>query len=532
MADSSFYKQTTLPGIAREKSPQLPLPSFIGPYKIESLLNRGGMSLLYLGLDAQTKQTLAIKVLSPEFVNNKEAIDRFLKEAQIIGLTNHPNIVKLYGEGEWEGGLYIAMELIRGISLKQFIIQQSLSLKRCLEIILQVAYALSHLHAHGVIHRDLKPENILITENGDVKVIDFGIAQLHEEEQKEEKEIVGTPDYMSPEQKQSPSTVTFSSDIYSLGIITYELVLGKLSYGMINLSLLPPILRKIVGKAIAVSRQERYQDIIDFITDITQYLKTGEWEKERPGSDASKEILELLQRTEQNLSPLQPPAWPAMDIGMAKSKGQWTPGFYCDFFKLPNNLFLIILAETLNGSVDSSLFIANLRGMIRMLVQERIHAPNATLASVPFVTTLNQQLIEDKMKPRFGLSLIVLDPLRDQLAFTSCGLGFIFHLPQGASQARKLTSSNPLLGADPVAVFTTTTDNWKAGDSLYLHSLPASSFSKPEGELEKKFIEAISENAFLSPQNQAEAILKKLSGTPSFSQQMHPKHLISIHRIS
>src|SRR5690606_36400224 len=108
-------------------------------------------------------------------------IKQFLKEAEIIALSNHPNIVKLYGQGEWEKGLYIAMEFIQGVSLTQFILQNSLSIKRSLEILLQVAYALLHLHSHGVIHRDLKPENILITENGGVKVIDFGIAQLEQE---------------------------------------------------------------------------------------------------------------------------------------------------------------------------------------------------------------------------------------------------------------------------------------------------------------------------------------------------------------
>ena len=103
------------------------------------------MSLLYMGIQPETRQMLAIKVLSPTFVTNPEMVAQFLKETKIIGMTNHPNIVKLYGEGQWEGGLYIAMEFIRGVSLRQFIEQQSLSMKRCIDIILQVAYALCHL---------------------------------------------------------------------------------------------------------------------------------------------------------------------------------------------------------------------------------------------------------------------------------------------------------------------------------------------------------------------------------------------------
>jgi len=286
--EEKFYKQSTLPSYEPKEGTPPPLPEKIGPYKIETLLNRSGMSLLYLGLDPETKQPLAIKVLSPEYVNHPEMTDHFLWEAKIIQLTDHPNIVKLSDYGKWEEGVYIAMEFIRGVSLRQFLMQQSFSLKRCLDIILQIAYALSHLHSHGVVHRDLKPENILIAEDGEVKVVDFGIAQLHEENEGKpdfRHQIVGTPSYMSPEQKENPANASFASDIFSLGIITYELILGKLSYGMINLSLLPAGLQRIVGKALAVSMPERYQEILDFITDLTDYYKSPAIEKDRPGGD-------------------------------------------------------------------------------------------------------------------------------------------------------------------------------------------------------------------------------------------------------
>ncbi|HEY5259155.1 MAG TPA: serine/threonine-protein kinase, partial [Rhabdochlamydiaceae bacterium] len=267
MTDKSFYKQPTLRETAPSAAKPSPIPSKIGPYQIDSVLNKGGMSLLYLGLHPETKQPLAIKVLLPAYVTHPEMIERFLQEAEIIALTNHPNIVKLYGQGTWEGGLYIAMEFIQGISLSQFIMQHSLSLKRSLDIVLQVAYALCHLHTHRVIHRDLKPENILITEDGEVKVIDFGIAALHDEgNPSQSKSFMGTPSYMAPEQKEDSSKASYSSDIYALGIITYELVVGKLSYGVLNLSLVPKGLRTILEKALAVSPKERYQDIVDFIT--------------------------------------------------------------------------------------------------------------------------------------------------------------------------------------------------------------------------------------------------------------------------
>src|SRR5262249_44107549 len=153
--------------------------------------------LLYLGTHPDTKEPVTIKVLSQKFLSHPEIVKRFLNEAEIIAMADHPNIVKLYGHGEWAGGLYIAMEFVQGISLRQYLLQTPMSLKRALEIILDVAYALCHLHTHGVIHRDLKPENILVTDIGTIKVIDFGIAQLLTEKSPQDaypkQRLIGTP---------------------------------------------------------------------------------------------------------------------------------------------------------------------------------------------------------------------------------------------------------------------------------------------------------------------------------------------------
>ncbi len=228
------------------------MPKQIGPYKIEGLLNKGGMSFLYLASCPEMSKPIAIKV-----PKSKKIYQRFLKEAEIIAMTNHPNVVQLYDQGEWEGGLYIAMELIRGVSLRQC---KTLPQKRALQIIQQVAYALFHLHTHGVIHRDLKPENILISETNEVKVIDFGIA-AREKEFSSEKRFMGTPVYMSPEQKEDPSLISFASDIYSLGIILYELI-----------SPMPKPLQKISSKALENDPKKRCE-IADLIIDLSQYIQ-------------------------------------------------------------------------------------------------------------------------------------------------------------------------------------------------------------------------------------------------------------------
>jgi serine/threonine protein kinase len=534
MAESSFYKQNTMPDlITGENEPEL--PSMIGPYKIESLLTKGGMSLLYLGLDPENKKTLAIKVLSPAYVTQTDALERFLKEAKVIALTNHPNIVKLYGQGEWEKGLYIAMELIHGISLRQFIMQHSLSMRRALEIILQVAYALLHLHSHGVVHRDLKPENILITEEGEIKVIDFGIAQLHEEKAKrvDAARFLGTPNYMSPEQKEDPSSVTFASDIYSLGIILYELILGKLSYGIVSLTALSKGLKKIAARTLAVSVKERYQNISEFIHDVSQYLNSGELEKERPGSDQAKELLEKILKANLNLSPLILPTWPQMDLGIAKGRGKQQLGLYYDLFRLPNNTYLIILACTASASLESAIAIAVLRGMVRMSLSEFTLSTKVAFKPISFIEKLNSLICEDIMEDKFAISLVLLDPLRDLVTYISCGLDDLLHISQGHAQARRLSSQNDLLGASTTTEFSETSDNWNAGDILILHSLAVAQeeSSNQRDLLDQSLSEGIAENLLLSAQRQSEAILKKASSSIAYALIPYPKILISIQRI-
>ncbi|MBS0614991.1 MAG: protein kinase [Verrucomicrobia bacterium] len=514
--EESFYHQPTLTDFTSPKERAGPIPSHIGPYRIETLLSKGGMSLLYLGIHPQTRLALAIKVLSPEFVTHPEMIKRFLNEAKIISLASHPNIVKLYGQGEWEGGLYIAMELIRGVSLRQFIIQQSLSLKRSIDIILQVGYALSHLHSHGVIHGDLKPENILITEDGVVKVIDFGIARLHEEVKKvptRTEKVIGTPVYMSPEQKEDPSKMTFASDIYALGVIAYELAMGKLSYGVIHLSLLPKGLRKIIEKALAVSPQERYPDAISFITDLSQYLKSGGIERDRPGSDQWKELFETLQSTVQSLSPSSLPTWPGVEMGLAKYRVLGQLGSYYDYFRFPDS-YALLLAECHLAGVESSIYVGVLNGLVRALID-----PDPR-----WLTLLIQKVREELPSIHFTFSYLLLRPRMDQLTYYSCGGSTLLNFPQGSETARRLLRQNPVLGEEGPTELLSISDNWNPGDLLVFHNF--------ESSYEDTLINGVQNNRLLSPSSQAEALLKSASTQGGFATQKNPKSIFAIHRIA
>ncbi|NGX39490.1 MAG: Serine/threonine-protein kinase PknA [Chlamydiae bacterium] len=525
--EKKFFKQHTLPSVAEKESEIPPVPEKIGPYRIETLLAKGGMSLLYLGFDPDTNEARVVKVLSPEYVNHPEMADHFLWEAKIIGLTSHPNIVKLYDYGKWEEGLYIAMEFIRGVSLRQFLIQQSFSLKRCLDIILQVSYALLHLHTHGVIHRDLKPENILIAEDGEVKVIDFGIAQLHEDEEQPslDRQIVGTPSYMSPEQKENPQNASFASDIFSLGVITYELILGKLSYGMINLTLLPSGLQKIVGKTLAISPSERYQDIVPFITDLTDYYKSPAIEKDRPGGDQVIEFMEILQRADAALSTFEKPRWPQFEIGIARDPNPHEVGLYLDFFRFANNTMAIILAHPSKTGVTAPIHTAVLRGMIKSLIAPHL-ATEVPFEPSAFTTTLNALLCDDKMEETFHFHILKLIPYNDTLSYLSCGpAGPLFHTTVGKNTPRTITSDNPLLGTSLSSTFTKSGDTLDDGDLIVFHPFPEESFEDPLHQV-------ITRNVLLSCNRLAEEVLHAATTVPEYKDLTHPKVVLTLHRIS
>lgn len=481
------------------------IPEKIGPYTVEALLEKGGMSFLYLSSVPETKDPITIKTLSPEFVSNPEMVQRFLREASIIALADHPNIVKLYGQGEWEGGLYIAMEFIQGISLRQYLLRNLISLKHALEIVMEISMALCHLHAHGVIHRDLKPENILITESGGVKVIDFGIAQLLTDNEKDpgaRQRLIGTPIYMSPEQKNDPESTSYPSDIYSLGIITYELVLGKLSHGHIHLSIMPKGLQKILSKALQINPKDRYPDIVDFMTDVSAYLHSPALLKENKELDPLGDLSESLRQAQYSLVPQNPPLWPKFAIGLSTYKSLGVSSLYYDFFTLPGQMYGIIIGEPSVKGSPGIVYSSVLRGMVRALSQ-------LTQRPQEMATVLNSLLIEDPMKQHFSFSYLVLLPRENRFRFISCKCGHLWHLASPSSSLIPIVSENPSLGSDSHAYFVDIERPWRVGDAILLYaSLGMQSLGKETLFSREQLLSGISDTLNGSPQRHADSILR------------------------
>jgi eukaryotic-like serine/threonine-protein kinase len=258
---------------------------FDGRYRILRKLGSGGMANVYLAEDEELGRRVAIKILNDRYANDELFIERFRREAKSAAALSHPNIVSIYDRGQAEGTYYIAMEVIEGRSLKELILTRGpLPLGQAIAYTLEMLEALRFAHRHGIIHRDVKPHNILVGER--LKVTDFGIARAGASQMTEAGSIMGTAQYLSPEQARG-APVTASSDLYSVGIVLYEMLTGKVPFSgdsaieiaMKHLNELPKPPSKIrpevpeeldhvVLRALSKAPEDRYQSAEEFAEDL------------------------------------------------------------------------------------------------------------------------------------------------------------------------------------------------------------------------------------------------------------------------
>jgi len=259
-------------------------------YELVELIGTGGMSVVYKSLCHKLNRYDAVKILKDDLNTDIESIERFQAESKAIAMLSHPNIVSVYDVGQSDGLEYIVMELIDGITLKQYMSKKGvLSWKEALHFSVQICKALSHAHDRGIIHRDIKPQNIMILKDGSIKVADFGIAELQSDLSDSSDQAVGSVHYMAPEQAKG-AVADSRSDIYSLGVVMYEMLTGTLPYtgstaeeiAMKHISGkpdnptdivsdVPKMLEKIVLKAMSCDLQTRYQSAEEMLNDLEHF---------------------------------------------------------------------------------------------------------------------------------------------------------------------------------------------------------------------------------------------------------------------
>jgi serine/threonine-protein kinase len=265
---------------------------FDGRYRIVRKLGSGGMADVYLAEDQELGRRVAIKILDGRHANDDQFIERFRREAKNAAALNHPNIVSIYDRGEAEDTYYIAMEYLDGRTLKELIVGHGQAPVRvAVEYARQILSALRFAHRHGIVHRDIKPHNVLVDREGRVKVTDFGIARAGTSQMTETGSIVGTAQYLSPEQARG-GEVDQRSDLYSLGVVLYELLTGKTPFegdtpveiAMKHLSAtpqtpselrpdIPPELDMVILRALAKNPDERYQSADEMESDLERVAR-------------------------------------------------------------------------------------------------------------------------------------------------------------------------------------------------------------------------------------------------------------------
>src|SRR5262245_58463132 len=321
----------------------------LGHYEILETLGAGGMGAVYLAQDSRLGRKIAIKLLPTTLATDGARLRRFQQEARAASATNHPNILTIHEIGEIDGANYIVTEFVDGETIRQRLKSERLSLETALDVAIQIASALEAAHETGVAHRDIKPENIMLRRDGIVKVLDFGVAKLvearggggggqraasaPEAESRYETEtgmVIGTAPYMSPEQARGEKDVDARTDIFSLGVVLYEMIAGKSPFASNtfaetlasilhfdpprlsdNRPDVPTELEEIVAKALSKRREDRYQragEIRDELTALKRRLEIN------PGLEQSPPVADPITADQTSADPKAakgPVNWPA-----------------------------------------------------------------------------------------------------------------------------------------------------------------------------------------------------------------------------
>lgn len=465
----------------------------IGHYRIKRLLGKGGMGEVYLAEDTNLNRRVALKFLSVPICGDKNPLRRFKQEAFAASALNHPNILTIY-EFDAEGEVcFLAAEYIKGETLRETLRVGKLTFKETLNVAEQIAFALSAAHKAKIVHRDIKPENIMLREDGFAKILDFGLAKLTETQEEltgesEEQSrklaltkpgtIIGTAAYMSPEQVRGRTDIDGRTDIWSLGVVLFEMLTGRVPFAGETVSDMiasilttdPPRLSRLIGdcpteleriidKALAKNVEERYQAIQDLALDIKSLKRRLEFEAELERSNPPGEILISTSKSRFVVTNGESEKSPEVVTQMMRATAAdsiSTPPTIQDsqqIFKSNNRVPLAIIASVLLVGVIGGIFVWKFNGSGTNV--QTAAAINSPAASDPAVTkpslSLNYSLTvqsynDGRYKNPFKLSgeMLFRNKDRVRLNIKSPQNGYLYILNESPKDEQGESSFNIL----------------------------------------------------------------------------------------
>jgi serine/threonine-protein kinase len=277
--------------------PAAALPAAIGRYRILERLGKGAMGVVYRARDDQLARDVAVKLMMADIEDEPETRTRFFREAQITSKLLHRNIVTILDVGEEDGRLFIVMELLKGETLTQFLKKPS-SLEQRLDLMIQACEGLEAAHVKGIVHRDIKPGNLFVQPDAGLKILDFGVARLANSSMTASGLIIGTPDYMSPEQARGKD-VDGRSDVFSAAAVFYLMVTGRKPFEASNLPAVlqrivrddpspvrldeaPSVLARVIDKGLRKDPKERYQRFAELSADLIRFRRQHQLDRRLP----------------------------------------------------------------------------------------------------------------------------------------------------------------------------------------------------------------------------------------------------------
>ncbi len=372
----------------------------IGPYRILEQLGQGGMATVYKAYHASLDRYVALKVLHPAFKEDSNFLGRFEREAKLVARLEHPNIVPVYDYAEHEGQPYLVMKYIEGETLKSRLKKGPLETREILDITRSVGNALTYAHKKGILHRDVKPSNVLLTPEGGIYLADFGLARLAaaSDSTLSAEILIGTPQYISPEQASGVKDLDGRTDVYCLGVMLYEMTVGRVPfnadtpYAIVFDHIYKPLplprkikpslskeLEKVLLKALAKDRNDRYPDAASLVKafDAAMQASPGTDEKEPAEPAATTRVAPPAPQT---VVSTPPPAAPP-PVQKKKGKSCWVVGAWVGLGLLGLILLLGILRGCQNWAANK--------------VNEVAPQVSATIGAITTPAALQQAALQD-----------------------------------------------------------------------------------------------------------------------------------------